>query len=92
MRALSRTVRTAAIAVLVSGLWAARVFAQGDDGFVAAGPGDIVTEHLPAAPLVFAAYAVVWVAVTIYVLTLWRRIGKAEREIAGIASRLEQKR
>jgi CcmD family protein len=49
-------------------------------------PGD---EQLPAAPLVATAYGVAWAAVFIYVWFLWRRLGRVERELADVASRLE---
>jgi CcmD family protein len=63
--------------------------AQGESGFQPIKPGDLVQEHLPATPLVFAAYAVVWVTLVLYVLSLWRRIAKAEREVAVVAAKLE---
>ena len=40
-------------------------------------------ETLPALPLVYAAYAFVWVVLIAYVFMLWRRIGRVERELAG---------
>jgi CcmD family protein len=49
-------------------------------------------EHLPATPLVFSAYGFVWVALATYVFTLWRRVGRVERELADVTSRLEAKR
>ena len=39
------------------------------------------TEQLPAAPLLIAAYAFVWVAVLFYLWTIWRRLGKVEAEM-----------
>ena len=80
---------------LVSVLWivhAVVLSAQNNDEFKLAGPGDIQTERLPATPLVFGAYAIVWIVVTIYVLSLWRRIARTEREVASVAARLEQQR
>ena len=41
-------------------------------------------EQLPAAPLVIGAYAFVWVALLVYVLVLWRRLGSVERELAAL--------
>jgi len=35
-------------------------------------------EQLPAAPLVIAAYAVAWVAMLIYLGSIWRRLGKLD--------------
>jgi CcmD family protein len=65
------------------------LFAQGEDGFVAAGPDDILKENLPATPLVFAAYAVVWVGMLIYVYSLWRRIGRVERDLTEVMRKVE---
>jgi CcmD family protein len=38
-------------------------------------------EKLPAAPYLIAAYVVVWGALLLYVLTLWRRLGRVEAEL-----------
>ena len=46
-------------------------------------------EQLPAAPLVAAAYGVAWGAVLLYVWTVWRRLGKVERELAEVSRRVE---
>jgi CcmD family protein len=62
------------------------------DGFVPVSPEDMAQEHLPATPLVFAAYATVWVALLLYVLTLWRRLGRVERDLADVTARLEARR
>ena len=59
-----------------------------DDTFVAAKPGE-GTEQLPATPLVFGAYAVVWVGLLLYVFSLWRRIQRTDRELAEVTSKLE---
>lgn len=55
-------------------------------------PTEIARESLPAVPLIYAAYAFVWVAVIAYVLVLWRRLGKVEQELADVRSRLAQRR
>jgi CcmD family protein len=39
------------------------------------------TEQMPAAPLLIAAYAFVWVAVFAYVWSMWRRLGRVEHEM-----------
>ena len=39
------------------------------------------TESLPATPLVFIAYGFVWVVVFLYITTLWRKLGRVEREL-----------
>jgi CcmD family protein len=49
-------------------------------------------DQLPAAPLLIAAYAFVWVAVLFYLLALWRRLGKVERELRDLGRQVMQKR
>lgn len=58
------------------------------DGFV---PADTLpaTEQLPAAPLLIGAYAVAWIAVFGYLWSIWRRLGRVEREIAMVSRRIE---
>jgi CcmD family protein len=70
-------------------LLAVTAAAQGESGFVPAKPEDLARENLPATPLVFGAYAIVWVVLVLYVFSLWRRITRAEREIAEVAAKLE---
>jgi CcmD family protein len=48
------------------------------------------SEQLPAAPLVIGAYAFVWVALMVYVWSLWRRMAKLERELADLQRRVQQ--
>jgi CcmD family protein len=48
-------------------------------------------EHIPAAPLVMAAYAFVWVALLVYVWSVWRRVGAVQRELADLRRRTERK-
>jgi CcmD family protein len=38
-------------------------------------------DQLPAAPLLVTAYAFVWIALMIYLWSIWRRLGKVEREL-----------
>jgi CcmD family protein len=45
-------------------------------------------DKLPAAPLLIAAYAVVWIVLAVYVWTLWRRFLRAEQDLKQLASRL----
>jgi CcmD family protein len=47
-------------------------------------------EQLPAAQLVFAAYAVVWLAFAFYLFSLWRRITQVESELRTVAAKLEK--
>ena len=46
-------------------------------------PGD----RLPAAPLLVIAYAFVWLALMFYLWTIWRRLGKVEREMRTLTGR-----
>ena len=45
-------------------------------------------DQLPAAPLLVAAYIVVWLTLLVYLWTIWRRLGKVGRELAALARRL----
>ena len=45
-------------------------------------------EQLPAAPLLIAAYAVVWIVLAVYMWTLWKRFWRAEQDLKSLASRL----
>jgi CcmD family protein len=47
-----------------------------------------VDEQLPAAPLLVAAYAVVWVGLLGYFWVMWRRLQKVEAELASIEARM----
>jgi CcmD family protein len=47
-------------------------------------------EQLPAAPLLVAAYAFVWMALLVYVWTIWRRLMKVEREVRELSSRVSE--
>jgi CcmD family protein len=63
---------------------------QGDFVPVKDLPG-VQQEHLPAAPLVMIAYAFVWVALLVYVWSLWRRVGTVQRELTDLRRRVERK-
>lgn len=69
---------------------AANLAAQAQSGFVPA--SQVATETLPAAPLVFIAYAFVWVALIGYVFALWRRLDRVERELAKVSAQVEHRR
>jgi CcmD family protein len=77
--------------VLAAATLAAQTVPPGQEGFRPATPEDLAAgqEHLPATPLVFGAYAIVWLVLVIYVLSLWRRIARAEREVAEVRAKLE---
>jgi CcmD family protein len=49
-------------------------------------------ELLPAAPLLIAAYSVVWIAVAGYLFTIWKRLGRVEQELAEVSRRLPRGR
>jgi len=49
-------------------------------------------EQMPAAPLLIAAYSVVWVLVAGYLFSIWRRLGRVERELAEVNQRVQQHR
>ena len=55
--------------------------AQGE--YVPATPG-AATEQLPAAPLVIAASACVWIAAMVYIWTIWRRLNKVENDLQAL--------
>jgi CcmD family protein len=44
-------------------------------------------DQLPAAPLLVAAYAFVWIAAMFYLWTIWRRLNKVETEMRALESR-----
>jgi CcmD family protein len=67
---------------------AGAVFAQAQDGFVPA--TNITQESLPAGPLVYTAYAIVWLVLIAYLFLLWSRLGKVEKELREVAARLDR--
>jgi CcmD family protein len=87
--------RRAALALTSLFLFATSAFAlqapAGQGGFV---PADTLppTEQLPAAPLLIAAYAFVWVAVTVYLFSIWRRLNKVEAEMRSLAAKVETRK
>jgi CcmD family protein len=90
---MRRFVWLTAIALLLCG--APRAEAQ--EGRAPAGQEEYVpvsqlddVEQLPAAPLVIAAYAVIWVGVFLYLWTIWRRLTAVDRELATLRRRLEK--
>ena len=50
-----------------------------------------VSEKLPAAPFLIAAYAFVWVAVMFYLWTIWRRLNKVEADLDALARKTPQR-
>jgi CcmD family protein len=49
-------------------------------------------EQLPAARLLVAAYAFVWIAVLAYVWLMWRKLGRIEREISELSRQMAKRR
>jgi CcmD family protein len=68
---------------------AGAALAQGEQEFV---PATQLGEQLPAAPLVFWAYALCWLVLLGYVFMLWRKLNRVHRELADAAARLPQRR
>lgn len=50
------------------------------------------SEQLPAAPLLIAAYAFVWIAVLAYLWLMWRRLGRVEQDLSALSAQLAKKR
>lgn len=48
------------------------------------------TEQLPAARFLVLAYVFAWVAILVYVWSIWRRLGKVEQELTAVEERLRQ--
>ena len=68
------------------------VFAQDPpSGFKPMTPGDARQESLPAATLVYAAYAAVWVVLLTYVFILWRRASRLEQALVAVNDRLQKR-
>jgi len=63
------------------------VLAGGQTTFAAQPPED----QLPAAPLLVAAYSVVWALAIGYLWTIWRRLGTVEQELADVSRRVSDR-
>jgi len=86
---MHRLMKAIGAATLVALAATATVLAQAAQGeFVPVVPG-ASKEAIPAAPLVFVAYAFVWVALLGYLVLLWRRLGHVERELADLNGRIK---
>ena len=62
----------------------------GQSGFV---PVDAVplSDQLPAAPLLVTAYAFVWLAVVVYLWSIWKRLNTVEDEMRSLAEKLPRR-
>ena len=69
---------------------ALRAGAASPQGFTVG--GNVVHENLPATPLVFVAYAFVWVVLLVYVFLLWRRAGRVASALERVNARLASRR
>ncbi len=47
-------------------------------------------EELPATPLVMIAYATAWLAILVYLWSIWHRLARVEREIDDLTRRVQQ--
>ena len=48
-------------------------------------------DQVPAAPLVIGAYGVAWLAILLYVWSLWKRQARVEAELQALNSRLSSR-
>jgi hypothetical protein len=46
-----------------------------------------IADQLPAAPLLIAAYAFVWLAAMVYLWSIWRRLNKVEDDMRALAQK-----
>lgn len=58
------------------------------EGFVPVDQLPKPQDTMPAAPLVATAYAFVWVMLFGYVVSIWRRLSKVERELESVSRRI----
>jgi hypothetical protein len=49
------------------------------------------TESIPAATLLVAAYAFIWVAAIVYLFSIWRRLNKVEADMHALARKTSQR-
>jgi CcmD family protein len=49
------------------------------------------SDQLPAAPLLVTAYAFVWIAVMVYLWTIWRRLNKVEDEMRALSQKMPRR-
>ena len=49
------------------------------------------TEQIPAATLLVAGYSFIWIAVAVYVWTIWRRLNRVEAEMRALALKTPQR-
>jgi CcmD family protein len=74
-----------AVTVALGG-YAAQIHGQAQQEFQTA--TNIGKESLPAAPLVYIAYAIVWIVLIGYVFLMWRRLNRVEHDLREVTARL----
>jgi len=85
VRRIEVTVAAVMTAVFTSAATIAAQAQPAQEGFVpATGP---ISEQIPAAPLVVAAYAFFLLLMVFYLWTIWRRIGKVEADMRALERR-----
>jgi CcmD family protein len=82
MSGFKRVVTVAVVVIVAS----AAALAQTTTGFEPA--TNLGKESLPAGPLVYTAYAIVWLVLIGYVFMLWRRLDRVEKELREVAARI----
>ena len=50
-----------------------------------------LADQLPAAPLLVTAYAFVWLAVMVYLWSIWRRLNKVEDDMRALAQKMPRR-
>jgi CcmD family protein len=83
MSGLKRVIAIAAMVIVAS---AAAALAQTTTGFEPA--TNLGKESLPAGPLLYTAYAIVWLVLIGYLFMLWRRLDRVEKELREVAARI----
>ena len=78
MRMIKRWLVTVAMVAMPVVLFAQQTIPEGFRTFDDSAP----RETLPAAPMVFIAYSVAWLALAFYVFSMWRKLGRVEQDLA----------
>jgi CcmD family protein len=48
------------------------------------------SDQLPSAPLLIGAYAFVWVAIAVYLWSIWARLGRVERDMRALELKMSR--
>ncbi len=88
MRVRIRAMLCALVVVVIS---AGALRAQGAGDFQPIDENAVAAEQLPAAPMVMAAYGLVWLVLVGYVWSLRRRQARVELEMAALRSRVSER-